>query len=152
MRLVALILSLVCINAFAKVSEEELQETKNKADQGDSNAQCSLGLYYKFVSKPKDIIEALKWFRKSAEQGDANGQYYLGNCYDFGEGVIKDQVEAYAYYNLSGITYELARMRRDELEKNLTPSQIEAGIKRAKEIQKEIDAIKNPPWWKKITK
>jgi hypothetical protein len=153
MRTLTIILSLICINAIAgHITAEQVQELKIKADSGDDEAQCNLGCYYKYSSNAsKDYIEAVRWFRKSAEKGNAYAQYYLGICYAFGEGVMKDQVEAYAYYNIGGITNELARMNRDDLEKKMTPAQIEAGIKRAKEIQKEIEARKNPKWWQ-ITK
>ena len=36
----------------------------------------------------------MKWYRKAADQGDALAQSTLGNCYLFGQGVLKDEVEA----------------------------------------------------------
>jgi len=42
------------------------------AEQEDSDAQCYLGwIYENGHGVPKDIKEALKWFRLAAEQGDA---------------------------------------------------------------------------------
>ena len=40
----------------------------------------------------------MKWYRKAAEQNHAEAQYNLGVCYDEGEGVAKDQVEAVKWY------------------------------------------------------
>jgi predicted secreted protein len=54
--------------------------------------------------------------------------------------VAKDVIEAYAYLSLAGTTYELARGRLAALEKQMSGDQIVAGKKRAKELQKEIDA------------
>ena len=78
--------------------------------------------------------------KEQAEKGDAVAQCNLGVYYYKGEGVLKDLVEAYAYYNLAGITLEDARENRDNLEKEMTPSQREAGVKRSKELQAEIEA------------
>ncbi|NBY42109.1 MAG: hypothetical protein EBQ49_02160, partial [Verrucomicrobia bacterium] len=77
-----------------------------------------------------------------AEQGYAEAQCDLGYCYDTGTGVLKDQVEAYAYYNLASITNEVAQKNRSVIEKTMTQSQIEAGQKRSKELQKEIETKK----------
>lgn len=51
------------------------QATKIKAESGDAEAQCELGLWY---VNQKDYEQAGKWFRKSAEQGNACGQYNMG--------------------------------------------------------------------------
>ena len=40
----------------------------------------------------------MKWYRKAAEQNDAKAQYNLGVCYDNGQGVAKDEVEAVKWY------------------------------------------------------
>ena len=37
-------------------------------------------------------------YRKAAEQGDASAQYKLGVCYDSGEGVAKDEMEAVKWW------------------------------------------------------
>jgi len=89
------------------------------------------------------------WFKKSADQGSPIAQYNLGNCYKIGQGVIKDIVETYAYFNLSGISHEPARKNREKLEKEMTRSQITAGQKRSKELQKEIEAKINAKGEKK---
>ena len=85
-------------------------------------------------------MEAVKWYRKAAEQGDTQAQRYLGQAYEMGEGVAKDDIEAYAYFNLSGITNEEARTRRVLFEKKLSPEAVLRGQQRTKELQKEIDA------------
>jgi hypothetical protein len=64
--------------------------------------------------------------------------------------VLKDSVEAYAYFILAGINSDLARKKRNELEKEMTPAQIRAGQKRSWELQVEIDsrkASKEMKWW-----
>ena len=48
--------------------------------------------------RASDKIDSIK---AKAEQGDANAQFILGNCYEYGEGVAKDEVEAVKWYRKS---------------------------------------------------
>jgi hypothetical protein len=53
--------------------------------------------------------------------------------------VSKDEVEAYAWYNLSALSFEKTRDLRDILEKKLSSSEVQAGQKRSKELQALIE-------------
>ena len=66
------------------------------AEQGDANAQYSLGIFYEYggYGVEMDEVEAIKWFRKSAKQNNAQAQFELGWCYATGSGVAKDEAEA----------------------------------------------------------
>lgn len=75
---------------------------------------------------------------EKAKQGDAKSQVGLGLCYERGEGVPQDKVEAYALYNLASVKNELARNFRDSIAKEMTPDQITAAEKRTLEHQKEF--------------
>ena len=46
----------------------------------------------------KDVVEAVKWFRKAADQNNAEAQWELGVCYYYGNGVEKDEVEAVKWF------------------------------------------------------
>ena len=50
--------------------------------------------YAKCISIKKELVDAVKQYRNDAEQGDAEAQYHLGCCYQFGDGIIKNKVEA----------------------------------------------------------
>jgi hypothetical protein len=50
---------------------------------------------------PKDIAQAVKWFRKAADQGNAGAQNNLGVKYDNGQGVPKDYAEAVKWYRMA---------------------------------------------------
>jgi len=75
---------------FGGLTDEELSRfnnTKKKAEDGDSIAQCELAqLYFKNnkdyfppgVDQYQGLEQGLKWMRKSAEQGYIWGQYFLG--------------------------------------------------------------------------
>ena len=138
MRILTLILSLVCVSALG-VTPGEDPKTKELAEKGNPIAQEIMGLRCTLAN---DYTEAAKWYRKAAEQGNASAQYTLGVCYCSGEGVLRDPVEAYALFNLAGITSELARKSCDIVERRMTPSQIEAGDKRSKELLALVEANK----------
>src|SRR5438128_10445380 len=64
------------------------------------------------------------------EQNYAAAQHNLGFCYKHGEGVAKDQVEAYKWLLLAAKEGdEDAKNGMTELESKLTPEQIAAGQK-----------------------
>ena len=50
------------------------------AEQGDSDAQCNLGLmYYEGQGVPEDHEEAVRWWRLAAEQRHERYTIQLGN-------------------------------------------------------------------------
>ena len=78
--------------------------------------------------------EAVKWYRKAADQGNANAQNNLGNMYWFGNGVVKDELEAYKWFLLSGAQgIEFAKKKIPIVEKDLTASQRAEGQRLARE-------------------
>ena len=142
--IVAVILGLLALSpAHAGMTPEEvkaLEGYKAQAKKGDPVGEYNLGFcYHKGYGVFKDDVEAVKWWRKAADQGDAAAQHNLGNSYYTGNGVVKNQVEAYAYYNLAGITIELAREKLNLLEKILPPEAVLRGQQRTMELQKEIE-------------
>lgn len=64
--------------------EEEAEWYRERAEQGDPDAQHHLGdMYSEGSGVPRDIEQAAEWYRKAAEQGKVNSQYRLGDLYDF---------------------------------------------------------------------
>ena len=88
----------------------------------------------------KDNTEAIKWYRRAAEQNHTRAQHNLGVSYHLGQGVAKDDVEAYAWSSLAAKTARSAAANRDGLEKTMLPQQVAAGKKRAEELQAQIEA------------
>jgi TPR repeat protein len=83
----------------ALFAADDLAALRARADAGEPVAQCSLGvLYTSGQGVPKDLAEAVKWFRKAAEQNFDIAQCNLGLAYAKGEGVAKDPVEAVNWY------------------------------------------------------
>ena len=94
----------------------------------------------------KGQARAAKWFRKWAEQGYAPLQYSLGYMYAKGEGVTKDEVEAYAWFLLANVKGHVdAGEKISALEEILTAEQIEKGQARAAALHRLIKERKENP-------
>lgn len=86
-------------NSSAQLQTYLLPYLKAVAESGDAQAQFLLGkCYHNGFGVKKDMIEAVKWYRKAAEQGDASAQYNPGWCYANGEGVVQDYAEAVKWF------------------------------------------------------
>ncbi len=72
------------------------------AEQGDADAQSSLGMMYEEgQGVPQSYAEAVKWYRLAAEQGDATAQNRLGVMYATDQGVPQDYAEAVKWFRLA---------------------------------------------------
>ena len=71
-----------------------------RAVRGDAGAQFNLGCYYHHGKNgiPKDLSQAVYWYRKAAEQGKMHAQFNLGSCYKNGDGVTQDYSQAVYWY------------------------------------------------------
>ena len=60
--------------------QEALKWYRLAAEQGDANAQCSLGvMYYEGQGVQQDYKAAIKLWKLAAEQGHEEAQYNLDN-------------------------------------------------------------------------
>jgi hypothetical protein len=99
MRILAFILCLLSVSAFAEFTPREFATTKEMAEEGNAISQLILGnCYYDGNAVLKDHVKAVKWYKKSAEQGIAEAQSSLGSCYCIGAGVLKDPIESVKWY------------------------------------------------------
>ncbi len=91
---------MACAGALAQPSE--LETLRQAAEQGDADAQVSLGMRYATgEGLIQDSREAVKWFRLATDQGHAGAQNNLGVSYAFGEGVLQDDREAVRWFRLA---------------------------------------------------
>ncbi len=88
---------------------------------------------------PKPPETPLTHYQIAAGQGNAVAQMYLADCYSSGSGVIKDEVEAYAYYNLAGISIPEAKVQLAKLEAKLSRAEISAGQVRSRELLRKVN-------------
>jgi TPR repeat protein len=116
-------------------------------DKGNKQALMSLGQCYRALN---DLKQAIKFYIKALSSGNTSAKNSLSECYQTlglnyknGRGVDKDLNESYAYYKLSLATNPANPSLKhylETLERDMTPEQIEAGEKRSKEIQTQMEA------------
>ena len=119
--------------------KEAVRWLRLAAEQGLAIAQSNLGfMYAKELGVSQDFKEAIRWLRLAAEQGDAIAHGGLGAMYILGKGVIKDFVYAHMWLNISSMNGNDKSVElRDDIEKNMTPSQIEEAQRLARECVKK---------------
>lgn len=70
------------------------------ADQGDADAQNSLGvMYLRGQGSRQSYIEAMKWFRRAAALGSPGAQFNLAEMYFKSYGVDQDLLQAAKWYS-----------------------------------------------------
>ena len=95
------------------------ENTKAKAEQGDVSAEYNLGAMYRSgKGVPKDIQEAVKWYRKAAEQGDPNAQYLLGAMYAADEFSVSKSIHEAVIRNYYGQSVGDDVLRGDGMPQN----------------------------------
>ena len=78
---------------------DPLRQLRTVADEGDADAQFSLGLSYaKGEGVPQDFAEAVRWTSMAAGQGHVAAQTNLGSAYYNGQGVARDLSNAAVWY------------------------------------------------------
>ncbi len=80
---------------------KSLRVLREKAENGDLEAQCRLADLYLEQGTDKGNRAAIPWLRKAARQGDRWAQYELGLTYQQGLGVRRNKRRAAHYYELS---------------------------------------------------
>jgi TPR repeat protein len=105
------------------------------AVQGHAKAQFNLGvLYDSGQGVSQDHAIARHWYEKAAAQRVAKAQFYLGLHSAYGRGVPQDLVQAHMWYSLAAENgYEIATGYRDDLAKQMTPTQIAEAQQLARE-------------------
>jgi TPR repeat protein len=80
---------------FDRPQERPLETVQAKADDGDADAQFSLGMKYaSSEGATHDYVQAVEWYLKAAAQSHALAQFNLGVMYARGQGVLRDDAKA----------------------------------------------------------
>lgn len=105
---------------------------------GVANARYNLGvLYQQGLGVPKDMREAIKWYRAAADLGHPEARYNLGIAYIEGVGVPYDPVRAASYFEMAaagGVTeaaYNLGLIHENGLLGKPSPDEALLWYKRA---------------------
>jgi S1-C subfamily serine protease len=100
-------------------------------------AQFKLGWFYDTgQGVGKDLVEAVKWFRKAAEQNIVEAQFNLALNYQNGQGVEKDSIEAVKWY-------------RKAAEQNFVMAQCNLGVCYQNGVGVEKDISEAAKWYRK---
>jgi hypothetical protein len=124
-----------------------LRDWKLATEQGNKEAQISLGLmYFRGQGVPRDRTVAFKWIKKSAEQGFYLAQGFLGSMYENGGGTESDKVYAHMWYSISVLNGNKSKKEDIEyLGRRMTRLQIEIAKDLAREcIEKTIRSVVHP--------
>jgi TPR repeat protein len=85
-------------------SESPLQRRRREANNGDADAQLSLGYMYDTGEQvPMDKQAAVQWYEKAAMGGKVQAMLGLALIYDKDEGAGKDQEKAAAWYEKAAL-------------------------------------------------
>jgi len=105
------------------------------AELQNVRAQNTLGLMYASGGSgvAQDFGEARKWYRRAANQGHGRSRANLGVMYANGDGVPRNYVDAYMWFELAlAAGFEDAVKYRSLVEEVMTPEQVADARKRAK--------------------
>jgi len=117
-----------------------------RAEEGDPKMQNDLAKMYQYGegTKKPNLAESVKWYRKAAEQGFGPSQTNLGIMYDNGEGVLEDDMTAYAWHTLAATNGDAkAKENKSELAKMMTAEDIAKAEALAKEMIKKNPKLIN---------
>ncbi len=93
-----------------------IENLRASAEDGDPMLQLNIGIMYlEGKGLPKDVPEAVRWFKKSAEKGCAFGMVNLGKMYFNGWGITPDNIRAYAWVKLGFLRFKPGKIK-DETE------------------------------------
>ena len=136
--------SLASLLPYSKEGIETILRHRMRALRGDPESIFALSVcHYYGQGVTKDPEEALHLCKESASLGYPLALLSMGNRYFDGSDVIKDEIEAYAYWNLAGVNLKEGGEYIAEVEKKLTESARLLGQRRSRELQAEIEAKKS---------
>ena len=138
---------------FPKDAKQAVYWYRKAAEQGDAEAQVSLGQCYdEGFGVEKDASKAADWYYKAASQGNAEAQCNLGIDYVSGTGCAKDPEKGFQYltkaakqgnaraYRCLGLCYENALGTPKDIEKALAAYEksVELGDKETRKYAEEL--------------
>jgi TPR repeat protein len=105
---------------------------RKAAEQGFIPGELHLAALYRDGGKgfPRNMEQAAVWYRKAAEQGDVTAQASLGVLYSIGQGVPRNDIEAYFWLDLAasvpGPNQEKYAANRQLIGTHITTDELEA--------------------------
>jgi uncharacterized protein len=104
------------------------------AEQGYAPAEVKLSMAYDYGDGvPRDLKEWAKWNQRAADHGVPFAQLTQGAIYWVGDGVARDKIQAYKWFTLCINADGRCALRRADVAKGMTPSQISEAERLAKD-------------------
>ncbi len=104
LQVVAAALMCMSLHTVYADSNLDLNALIKKAEQGDIEAQKTLGFMYdEGNGVTHNALEAIKWYKMAANKGDADAQFHLGYIYINGDEAIKNPQEAIKWYKMAAM-------------------------------------------------
>jgi len=91
--------------------------------------------FYKGTGADQDYAKSIYWAKKAAEQGSVNGYYWLGMCYENGNGIEKDLVNAYKFFYLA------AKLDKNPEEDRVKPQLSKEQLREAENLISKWESI-----------
>jgi TPR repeat protein len=130
------------ITFLSKIEKAMAPESILRGKQRKKEIQREIETKGDWANSP-EMKKKFKAMHDLADQGPIPAYFHdLGYLYAIGQGIPRDEAEAYAYLNLYNTSYpdeELSSSMLANLKKWMTPEQISRGQQRTKELQKEIE-------------
>jgi TPR repeat protein len=126
--------------------DKAMQYHRQAALAGNPLSMFDLGSIFEHgLGTAQDLVQSAAWYGHSANYGLAQGQYNFATMLEVGDGVSKDEVEAYKFFILAarggftGVPYDNQKLAIDKnapmptqlLERRLSREQITEGRRRA---------------------
>jgi TPR repeat protein len=114
---------------------------RQRAGQGDAQAQMDLGSAYEYGSRGvvKDYAEALRWYRTAADQGNSEARFAIGQMYLEGKGVARDYTEAARWYGCPRMSEEILASCKEASYKDLPQGALDVLAKLKCEVGSNYD-------------
>lgn len=91
----------LCVDTIS-VTETQIRAAITRAEAGDSQAQCVVGIaYLEGLFLPSDPTASFHWLSSSASAGLSVAEAYLAYLYEHGLGVTRSEGEAVKWYEKS---------------------------------------------------
>ena len=127
---------------LAEFHEAVLRQWLPLAEQGDANAQYTLGyLHERGESVERDLRAAVRWFTRAAQQNHTPAQARLGSLYATGKGTPQNDVLAHFWFGLVARTgSKAAKDLCRKFSERMSPTQRAA----ATQLTRDWDGKHNP--------
>jgi uncharacterized protein len=79
---------------FSRPEKPAVETTQTRADDGDAEAQFSLGVKFSRAGAGQDYAQAAQWYLKAATQSHCLAQFNLAVMYSAGQGMDRDEAQS----------------------------------------------------------